>query len=47
LYYTASRIIAPVGGRPVHRLREEVYTGCWWGTYGKENTWQSQESMGG
>ena len=23
LYYTASGIITPVGGRPVHRLREE------------------------
>jgi len=31
LYYTASGIITPVGGRPVHRLREEsalnLYTG--------------------
>ena len=25
LYYTASGIITPVGGRPVHRLREESY----------------------
>ena len=23
LYYTASGIITPIGGRPVHRLREE------------------------
>jgi len=23
LHYTASGIIAPVGGRPVHRLRED------------------------
>ena len=23
LYYTASDIITPVGGRPVHRLRED------------------------
>ena len=23
MYYTASGIISPVGGRPVHRLREE------------------------
>ena len=23
LYYTASGIITPVGGRPVHRLRED------------------------
>jgi len=32
LYYTASDIIKPVGGRPVHRLREATYrcddTGC-------------------
>ena len=30
LYYTASGIITPVGGRPVHRLRESslnLYTG--------------------
>ena len=27
LYYTASVIITPVGGRPVHRLREELCTG--------------------
>ena len=26
LYYTASGIITPVGGRPVHRLREEVFS---------------------
>jgi len=25
LYYTASGIVAPVGGRLVHRLREEAY----------------------
>jgi len=24
LYYTASGIITPIGGRPVHRLREEL-----------------------
>jgi len=24
LYYTASGIITPVGGRPVHRLRDDV-----------------------
>ena len=24
LYYTASGIVIPVGGRPVHRLREEA-----------------------
>jgi len=23
LYYTASGVITPIGGRPVHRLREE------------------------
>ena len=23
LYYTASAIITPIGGRPVHRLRED------------------------
>jgi len=27
LYYTASGIITPVGGRPVHGLREDLYTG--------------------
>ena len=30
LYYTASGIITPVGGRPVYRLREDplnLYTG--------------------
>jgi len=27
LYYTASGIITPVGGRPAHRLREDLYTG--------------------
>ena len=26
LYYTASGIITPVGGRPVHRLREDLCT---------------------
>jgi len=26
LYYTASGIVTPVGGRPVHRLREESST---------------------
>ena len=26
LYYTASGIVTPVGGRPVHRLREEVFS---------------------
>jgi len=24
LYYTASGIITPLGGRPVHRLREDI-----------------------
>jgi len=28
LYYTASGIITPVGGRPVHRLRAELSTGA-------------------
>ena len=27
LYYTASGIITPVGGRPVHRLRADLCTG--------------------
>ena len=27
LYYTTSGIITPVGGRPVHRLREVLCTG--------------------
>ena len=27
LYYTASGIVTPVGGRPVHRLREDT-RGC-------------------
>ena len=27
LYYTASGIITPVSGRPVHRLREHLCTG--------------------
>ena len=27
LYYTASGIITPVGGRPVHRLRKDLCTG--------------------
>jgi len=27
LYYTASGIITPIGGRPVHRLREDLCTG--------------------
>ena len=27
LYYTESGIITPVGGRPVHRLREDLRTG--------------------
>ena len=26
LYYTASGIITPIGGRPVHRLRENLLT---------------------
>ena len=34
LYYTASGIITPVGGRPVHRLREDCapdgYLQVWW-----------------
>ena len=25
MYYTASGVITPVGGRPVHRLREEGF----------------------
>ena len=25
MYYTASGIITPIGGRPVHRLREDLY----------------------
>jgi len=25
LYYTVSGIITPIGGRPVHRLREVAY----------------------
>ena len=25
LYYTVSGIITPIGGRPVHRLREEIF----------------------
>ena len=28
LYYTASGIITPIGGRPVHRLRESSLTLC-------------------
>ena len=28
LYYTASGIITPVGGRPVHRLREDWIYRC-------------------
>ena len=28
LYYTASGIITPVGGRPVHRLREDSLNLC-------------------
>ena len=31
LYYTASGIIKPVGGRPVHRLREELIRLRWAG----------------
>jgi len=30
IYYTASGVITPIGGRPVHRLREDslnLYTG--------------------
>jgi hypothetical protein len=27
LYYTVSGIITPIGGRPVHRLREDLITG--------------------
>ena len=26
LYYTASGIVTPVGGRPVHRLKEEWFS---------------------
>jgi len=28
LYYTASGIITPVGGHPVHRLREDSLNPC-------------------
>ena len=28
LYYTASGIITPIGGRPVHRLREDCLKLC-------------------
>ena len=28
LYYTAAGIITPVGGRPVHRLREDSVNLC-------------------
>jgi hypothetical protein len=28
LYYTASGIITPIGGRPVHRLREDSLNQC-------------------
>ena len=28
LYYTASGIITPIGGRPVHRLREDSLNLC-------------------
>jgi len=27
LYYTSTGIITPVGGRPVRRLREDLFTG--------------------
>ena len=27
LYYTTRGIITPIGGRPVHRLREDLCTG--------------------
>jgi len=34
LYYTASGIMTPVGGRPVHRLREDCardgHLQVWW-----------------
>ena len=29
LYYTASGIVTPVGGRPVHRLREDYCALSW------------------
>jgi len=29
LYYTASAIITPAGGRPVHRLREDGHLQVW------------------
>jgi len=28
LYYTASGIITPIGGRPVHKLREDCLNLC-------------------
>jgi len=28
LYYTASVIVTPVGGRPVHRLKEDLLNMC-------------------
>ena len=28
LYYTASSIVTPVGGLPVHRLREDMIPGA-------------------
>jgi len=30
LYYTASVIITPVGGRPVHRLSDTILNPWWW-----------------
>jgi len=30
LYYTASGIVTPVGGRPVHRLREDSSQPVYW-----------------
>jgi len=30
LYYTTSGIITPIGGRPVHRLREDGHQWVWW-----------------
>jgi len=29
-YYTASGIITPVGGRPMHSLRQDGHLQVWW-----------------
>jgi len=41
LYYTASGIITPVGGRPVHRLREDSLTDM----HGQQNKKKNLTSM--